>query len=152
MGGDLSAAPDGKSPTFLVAALKDPIGANLDRIQIIKGWLDKEGETAGEGLRRRVVRRPQAGCRRKASAGRQYRRRSQRDLDQHDRRARIDHRLERPGFRSSTARILLRPRDRDSDAALDGVRREILRREDAAGSSDDHDRARLHVADLVHAC
>ena len=45
MGGDLSAAPNGKSPTFLVAALKDPIGANLDRIQIIKGWLDKAGET-----------------------------------------------------------------------------------------------------------
>jgi len=45
MGGDLSAAPAGKSPTFLVAALKDPIGANLDRIQIIKGWLDKGGKT-----------------------------------------------------------------------------------------------------------
>ena len=45
MGGDLHAAPAGKSPTFLVAALKDPIGANLDRIQIIKGWLDKAGKT-----------------------------------------------------------------------------------------------------------
>jgi Protein of unknown function (DUF3604) len=45
MGGDLSAAPAGKSPTFLVAALKDPIGANLDRIQIIKGWLGKDGQT-----------------------------------------------------------------------------------------------------------
>ena len=45
MGGDLRAAPAGKSPTFLVAALKDPIGANLDRIQIIKGWLDAKGET-----------------------------------------------------------------------------------------------------------
>jgi len=44
MGGDLSAAPKGKSPTFLVGALKDPIGANLDRIQIIKGWLDADGE------------------------------------------------------------------------------------------------------------
>jgi hypothetical protein len=44
MGGDLSAAPRGKVPTFLVAALKDPIGANLDRIQVIKGWLDQEGE------------------------------------------------------------------------------------------------------------
>jgi len=45
MGGDLSHAPAGKSPTFLVAALKDPIGANLDRVQIVKGWLDAKGET-----------------------------------------------------------------------------------------------------------
>ena len=44
MGGDLAAAPAGKSPTFLVAALKDSIGANLDRIQIVKGWLDAKGE------------------------------------------------------------------------------------------------------------
>ncbi len=43
MGGDLSAAPAGKAPTFLVAALKDPIGANLDRIQVVKGWLDAKG-------------------------------------------------------------------------------------------------------------
>ena len=44
MGGDLEKAPNGKSPTFLVAALKDAIGANLDRIQIIKGWLDNDGK------------------------------------------------------------------------------------------------------------
>src|SRR5690242_21435297 len=44
MGGDLSNAPKGKAPTFLVAALKDPIGANLDRYQIIKGWLDAKGQ------------------------------------------------------------------------------------------------------------
>jgi Protein of unknown function (DUF3604) len=43
MGGNLTAAPAGKAPTFLVAALKDPIGANLDRYQIIKGWLDANG-------------------------------------------------------------------------------------------------------------
>ena len=45
MGGDLYEAPNGKAPTFLVAAVKDPYSGNLDRIQIIKGWLDKKGET-----------------------------------------------------------------------------------------------------------
>jgi hypothetical protein len=45
MGGDLSNAPAGKSPTFLIGALKDPIGANLDRVQVIKGWLGKDGKT-----------------------------------------------------------------------------------------------------------
>jgi hypothetical protein len=44
MGADLSNAPAGTAPTFLVAALKDPMGANLDRIQIIKGWLDARGQ------------------------------------------------------------------------------------------------------------
>jgi hypothetical protein len=44
MGGDLRAAPGGKPPTFLVAALKDPIGGNLDRFQIVKGWLDHKGD------------------------------------------------------------------------------------------------------------
>jgi hypothetical protein len=45
MGGDLTAAPKGKkAPTFMVYALRDPVGANLDRIQIVKGWLDKNGK------------------------------------------------------------------------------------------------------------
>jgi hypothetical protein len=44
MGADIGPAPEGKAPTFLVAALKDPIGANLDRYQIVKGWLDAAGE------------------------------------------------------------------------------------------------------------
>jgi hypothetical protein len=45
MGGDMPARPDGASPTFLVAALKDPYSGNLDRIQIVKGWLDDDGDT-----------------------------------------------------------------------------------------------------------
>lgn len=40
MGGDLSTAPSGKSPTFLVAARKDELSGNLDRIQIVKVWLE----------------------------------------------------------------------------------------------------------------
>ena len=45
MGGDLTKAPSGKSPAFLIQALRDPDGANLDRVQIIKGWLDDKGKT-----------------------------------------------------------------------------------------------------------
>ena len=63
MGGDLPAAPAGKAPTFLVAALKDRFSGNLDRIQIIKGWLDKDGKPQekiydvvwGDKDRRRIV-------------------------------------------------------------------------------------------------
>jgi hypothetical protein len=43
MGGDLKPAADGRAPSFLVAALKDPSGGHLDRIQIVKGWLDASG-------------------------------------------------------------------------------------------------------------
>jgi hypothetical protein len=45
MGGDLRNVPEGKAPNFLVAAMKDPYSGNLDRIQIVKGWLDKDGNT-----------------------------------------------------------------------------------------------------------
>ncbi len=45
MGGTLQSGPQGGAPTFLVAALKDPHSANLDRIQIVKGWLDASGAT-----------------------------------------------------------------------------------------------------------
>jgi hypothetical protein len=44
MGGDLHAAPAGTAPSFMVRALRDPDGANLDRVQIVKGWLDGQDE------------------------------------------------------------------------------------------------------------
>jgi hypothetical protein len=44
MGGDLNAAPEGRSTRLMIRALRDPDGANLDRIQVIKGWLDSRGE------------------------------------------------------------------------------------------------------------
>ena len=42
MGGDLTAAPKGRAPSFLIRAVKDPVDANLDRIQVVKGWLNDE--------------------------------------------------------------------------------------------------------------
>jgi len=45
MGGDLKRNPGAKAPAFMVAAMKDPLAANLDRIQIVKGWLDRDGQT-----------------------------------------------------------------------------------------------------------
>ena len=45
MGGDLSSAAEGQAPRLMIAALKDPDTGNLDRVQVIKGWLDAEGNT-----------------------------------------------------------------------------------------------------------
>lgn len=45
MGSDLPVAAAGETPSFLVAVLRDPIGANLDRVQIVKGWLAADGNT-----------------------------------------------------------------------------------------------------------
>ncbi len=45
MGGDLTAGPSNEAPDFIAVAVKDPDGANLDRIQIIKGWLDEKGNS-----------------------------------------------------------------------------------------------------------
>jgi hypothetical protein len=43
MGGDLTNAPDSVAPRFLIRAVKDPDGANLDRVQVVKGWRDGKG-------------------------------------------------------------------------------------------------------------
>ena len=151
MGGDLSDAPKGKAPTFLVAALKDPIGANLDRYQIIKGWLDAKGET-----HEKVYDVAWSGDRKPGADGKLPSVGSTVDVANATwtntiGATGIDRRVERPGLRRRPARLLLRSRHRDPDAALDRLRREIFRHHDAQGSPHDHHRARLHVADLVYA-
>jgi hypothetical protein len=40
MGGDLTNGPQGKAPSFMIRAVRDPDNANLDRVQVIKGWFD----------------------------------------------------------------------------------------------------------------
>jgi len=44
MGGDLTKAKDKKAPSFMVYAIRDQFSANLDRIQIVKGWSDGKGK------------------------------------------------------------------------------------------------------------
>jgi hypothetical protein len=68
MGGDLADAPRGKAPTMLIRVLRDVDGANLDRVQVIKGWLDNDGNTQeriydvvcsdGRGIKDRRCERP----------------------------------------------------------------------------------------------
>ncbi len=120
MGADLLPAPEGATaPTFLAYALRDPMGANLDRLQIVKGWLDAGGNPQEQRLRRRLVRRPPARRRRQAAAGRRHRRSLDPVVDQQHRSVRARRRLAGSRLRPRSARLLLRPRHRDPDAALD---------------------------------
>ena len=152
MGGDLSKAPAGKRPVFMVHALRDPDGPNLDRIQIIKGWLGKDGKTqerifdvAVSGGRKIG---PDGRC--KTPVG------STVDVANATYTNTIGAAdavgvLEGPDVRRYAARVLLRARDPDPVAALDGLRPEALRHQDGRLRSDDGHRPRLHFADLVYA-
>ena len=153
MGGDLRRRRLGKAPTFLVAALKDPIGGNLDRIQIIKGWLDKDGKTHekiydvvwGDADRRKPGadgKLPPVGNTVDVANATWTNTIGDPELITV---------WKDPDFDPSLQRVLLRARDRDPDAALDRLRRQALRREDGRQGADDHAGARVHVADLVHA-
>ena len=152
MGGDLPAAPAGKAPTFLVAALKDPKTGNLDRIQVIKGWVDKAGKTHekifdvvwGDAQRRKIVGGKLTPVGNTVDVAR----------------ATWTNTIgapeligvwKDPEFDPARARLLLRARAGDPDAALDGLRRGVLQGEDGPERADDHAGTRVHVADLVFA-
>ena len=87
MGGNLSNAPAGKRPAFMVQALRDPEGPNLDRIQVIKGWLGTGRQDARAHLRRGRLRRARDRPGRPLQdPGRQHRGRRERELHEHHRR------------------------------------------------------------------
>jgi hypothetical protein len=147
MGADLPAEPAAaRAPSFVLQAMKDPDGANLDRIQIIKIWLDhgaykeKVFDVALSGGRHR----PCAG-------GGQHDRHDHRRHRQHHRRRRLDRRLARPRVRSEDAGRLLRPRARDPDAALDHAAGHPQPLADPDAPAAHPPGTRLDVAHMVHA-
>ena len=143
--------PPARSPTFLVAALKDPIGANLDRYQIVKGWLDAKGE-----VHEKVYDVAWSGDRKPGADGKLPPVGNTVDVAN----ATWTNTIGAPELIAvwkdpefdPTQRAFYYGRvHRNPDAALDRLRRQVLRHQDAAGSADDDAGARLHVADLVHA-
>ena len=122
MGGNLSNAPAGKRPIFLVYALRDPDGPNLDRIQIIKGWLGKDGKT-----QERIFDVAVSGGRKIGPDGRcktavgKYGRRCKCDLRQYDWRINSFGILEGSYIRCFAARILLCTRDPDPFSSMDSL-------------------------------
>ena len=160
MGGDLPAAKS-KAPTFIVWAVKDPDDANLDRIQIVKGWtrngqiFEKIYDVAWSNRKRqRGGRIPDALVRR----GRAELPPVGNTVDvknavvhQHHRRSRVEDGLDGPGLRPEPIRVLLRAGAADPDTALDDVRREEARRPAAEQRSRDGSGSRVDFADLVFA-
>ena len=126
MGADLPPMPSGgkgTAPSFVVWAVKDPTSGNLDRIQVVKGWtqngqsFEKIFDVAWSGDRKpdkwtgRVPADPEHGGPREGH------------LHQQRRLGGAEDGVDRSGVRSEPARVLLRPRARDPDAALDASSR-----------------------------
>ena len=150
MGGDLAKGPAGKAPSFMVRALRDPDGANLDRIQVIKGWFD------GRETHERIY---DVACSDdRAIVDRRCEREVGSTVDVADasytnchRGRHADDPLGGPRIRSGSSRLLLRTRHRDPHPAMAVVRREAVRDHDARGGHDDDSGPGLFLADLVHA-
>ena len=152
MGGDLRTAPQGKSPTFLVAALKDSMGANLDRYQIVKGWLTKDGK-----LEEKVYDVVWSGNRKPSADGKVPTVGSTVDVAN----ATYTNTIGAPELVAVWQDPQLDPAQRAfyygrvieiPDAALDRLRRQAVRREAAGrGAQMTITRTGLHLADLVHA-
>jgi hypothetical protein len=152
MGGDLVDAPTGTPPTFMVRALRDPDGANLDRIQIVKGWFDTNG-----ALREQVY---DIVCSDERAVGAEGR-------CEHDVGTTVDVPAatytnsigdallmgfwQDPDFDPAERAVYIRQGPGDPDAALDDIRCGVLQHRPAGWRTPDASGARVHVAYLVHA-
>ena len=120
MGGDLPPASSGKAPTFLVAVLKDPLSGTLDRIQIVKGWVDEAGDR-----HEKVYDVAWSGDRKVGADGRLPPVGNTVDVANATWSNTLGapelYRLGRSGFRPIGTGGLLRAGDRDSYTTLDGV-------------------------------
>ncbi len=148
MGADLKAG-SGK-PSLIISALKDPDGANLDRVQVVKGWVDGAGKLH-EKVFDVVWSSPEKRTLgwRKTDPRWRYRGHRQGELYQQHRRARIARRVERSGIRCGPKRLLLCPRARNPDAALGVVRCVALWCKAVAGNRAESAGTGLYLADLV---
>ena len=149
MGGVLRGS-EGDAPTFVIRAAKDPVAANLDRIQVIKGW-SAGGETFERIYDVALSDGRRVGPHREGAAGRQHGGRHAGDLHQRHRRGIAAGRLAGPRFRPRRARGLLRAGDRDPHTALVDLRHRGRRPPPARRRDADAAGARVHVPDLVHA-
>ena len=151
MGGDLSQAPAGKAPTFLVAARRIRCSATSTASRSSRAGSARTARRRSASTTSCGATWSDASPARTANCpGRQYGGRRNGHVDEHDRRPGTFGRVEGPGLRSHGSRVLLRTRDRDPDAALDCLRPGALQHQDVARGANDAAGARLDVADLVH--
>jgi hypothetical protein len=142
MGGDLPARPSGKkAPVFMVGAMKDAWAGNLDRIQIVKGWIDKKGDR-----RERIYDVAVSDGRTIGDDGRC--------------KTPVGNTVDEKNatYLNSIGDAELRavwtdpdPGARDPDAHLAGIRQQVLRHQDAGRRPPEPPGAGVHLADLVHA-
>jgi Protein of unknown function (DUF3604) len=140
-----------RAPTFAVYAVKDPAGANLDHIQIIKGWVDADG-----AHHEKIVDVVWSGNRKPDASGKlppvgNTGGLEHATLHERHRRDRTDRQLDRPRLRSRDGCGVLPARAGDSDAALEHLRRGPKRSAVARRRGDSGSRAGVEFADLVHA-